>query len=682
MGRVCSPRLPIELLVHVIQDEAGQPECFFSFVTDLTERKAAENALRQSEDRLRFALETCHIGAWDLDLVDHTAYRSADHDRIFGYPELLPEWSYEMFLNHVLPDDRTAVDAKFQAAIATQGNWNFECRIRRADDEVRWIWVTGRHRTDAAGGMRCMAGVVQDITSRKQAEEVLKQNEQRFRTMADAMPQLAWIAQADGGIHWYNRRWYDYTGTTPDQMDGWGWQSVHEPAALPRVLERWQACIATGEAFDMTFPLRGADGMFRPFLTRGVPMKDEQGNVLQWFGTNTDVTEQKRAEEALKKAHDELETRVQERTAELRDSQQRFTSMLEGVRDYAIIFLNPDGCVNTWNKGAEHIIGYLADEIVGQSFSRFYLPEDIAADKPGQELRTAMAEGRYEEENWRIHKDGSRFWASVVLTALRDADGKVNGFVKITRDLTARKQADAEIRSYAADLQRSNRELEHFAYVASHDLQEPLRTVGSFSELLAKRYHGKLDGDADEFITFIVDGAKRMQTLINDLLAFSRVGSRGQPFTRVKSEEILQTARKNLDVSIAESAAIITHDLLPELVADRGQLTQLMQNLLGNAIKFKRPGVAPRIHVSATHQDGAWQLSVRDNGIGILPEYFERIFILFQRLHGRDEYPGTGIGLAICMKIAERHGGRMWVESEPESGSIFHFTIPDTNQIS
>jgi PAS domain S-box-containing protein len=677
-----------------------------------------------------------------------------------------------------------------------------------ANGELRYRQASSSPVKDSAGNIIGSVSVVRDITERKTAEEALKQSEQRFRTMADAMPQLAWIAKADGWIHWYNRRWYDYTGTTPEQMEGWGWQSVHDPVALPKVLEQWQACIATGEAFDMTFPLRGADGVFRPFLTRGVPMKDEQGNVIQWFGTNTDVTDQKRAGEALKKAHDKLETRVQERTAELRENQQRFTSMLEGVRDYAIIFLTPDGRVTTWNKGAEQIKGYEADEIVGQSFSRFYLPEDIAAGKPAQELRTTLAEGRFEEEDWRVRKDGSHFWASVVMTALRDADGKVNGVVKITRDLTNRKQAEAaleeserafrtlaesmpqmvwmclpdgmnvyfnqrwadytgltleesygrgwntpfhpddrqpamdawnhatatgeiyqiecrlrrsdgsyhwfitrgvpfrdseghilkwfgtctdiddmkraetEIRSYAADLQRSNRELEHFAYVASHDLQEPLRAVSSFSELLAKRYHGQLDNDADEFITFIIDGAKRMQNLINDLLTFSRVGTRGQHFTRVKSEEILQTARDNLEVSIAESAAIITHDPLPMLVADQGQLTQLLQNLLGNAIKFHRPGVAPRIHVSASHQNGSWQLSVRDNGIGILPDYFERIFILFQRLHGRDTYPGTGIGLAICMKIAERHGGRLWVESELESGSTFHFTIPDNHQTS
>ena len=243
------------------------------------------------------------------------------------------------------------------------------------------------------------------------------------------------------------------------------------------------------------------------------------------------------------------------------------------------------------------------------------------------------------------------------------------------------KQAEEEIRGYAETLKRSNEELEQFAYVASHDLQEPLRAVSSFSQLLAKRYQGKLDTDADEFISFIVNGAKRMQTLINDLLAFSRLGTRGQPFAPVAGEEVLQTALVNLDAACTESGALITHDPLPMLLGDSTQLTQLFQNLLSNAMKFRRPKQVPQIHISATPGDGFWQLSVRDNGIGIDPRYFERIFILFQRLHERDTYPGTGIGLAICKKIVERHGGRLWVDSGPETGSCFHFTIPEAKMM-
>ncbi|MCX5892112.1 MAG: ATP-binding protein, partial [Deltaproteobacteria bacterium] len=228
---------------------------------------------------------------------------------------------------------------------------------------------------------------------------------------------------------------------------------------------------------------------------------------------------------------------------------------------------------------------------------------------------------------------------------------------------------------YAQDLARSNGELEQFAYVASHDLQEPLRMVASFTQLLAKRYQGKLDQNADEFIAFAVDGATRMQQLINDLLAYSRVGTRGKPPAPTDLTEVLNNALANLHEAIKESGAVVTHDPLPVVSGDQVQLTQLFQNLLANAIKF-RSGETPRIHVSVQVREGNWLLSVQDNGIGVAPEHQERIFAIFQRLHGRGDYPGTGIGLAICKKIVERHGGRIWMESAPGRGAIFYFNIP------
>jgi signal transduction histidine kinase len=268
-----------------------------------------------------------------------------------------------------------------------------------------------------------------------------------------------------------------------------------------------------------------------------------------------------------------------------------------------------------------------------------------------------------------------------VLNILEDLEGqrvkveRINA--QLQKEIEVRKRAEETLKEYSAELARSNADLQQFAYVASHDLQEPLRAVSSFSQLLARRYRGKLDSDADDFITFIVDGATRMQTMINDLLTFSRIGTRGNPFEPVDCKNVLQTAKENVAVALAESGGAITHDPLPVLVADRAQLTQLFQNVFSNAIKFRRPGEAPRIHVSCQRQHGAWQFSVRDNGIGIEPQYFDRIFVIFQRLHGREKYAGTGIGLAICKKIVERHGGRIWVESEPGKGSTFHFVIPE-----
>lgn len=247
---------------------------------------------------------------------------------------------------------------------------------------------------------------------------------------------------------------------------------------------------------------------------------------------------------------------------------------------------------------------------------------------------------------------------------------------QLQKEIAERQRAEDEVRKQAEDLQRKNQDLQQFAYIASHDLQEPLRMVAGYTQLLARRYKGKLDADADEFIAFAVDGATRMQQLINDLLTYSRVGTAGKPLQPIPCQEVLEAVKRNLKVSIEESGAKITCGDLPVVMADRTQMVQLFQNIIGNAIKFR--GEQPlRIHIASRKENGYHVLSISDNGIGFDPQYSERIFTIFQRLHTREEYPGTGIGLAVCRRIVERHGGRIWAESKPGCGSTFFFTLPD-----
>jgi PAS domain S-box-containing protein len=328
----------------------------------------------------------------------------------------------------------------------------------------------------------------------------------------------------------------------------------------------------------------------------------------------------------------------------------------------------------TWcNDRVEKIYGYTKEELIGKEAS-FLLPEGKNLQEFMGRVSAALRELGHFHNSGRVRKkDGSFVDVEYIISGI---EGKRPvELVAVTRDITERVKVEEKLKQIMAELARSNTELEQFAYVASHDLQEPLRMVASYTQLLGRRYKDKLDADADEFISYIVDGAARMQQLINDLLSYSRVGTRGKPFETTSCEVVLEKALLNLKTTIEENHALVTHNALPTVMADSSQLVQLFQNLVGNAIKFHSDEL-PEVHIGAERNGTEWIFSVRDNSIGIAPEYFERIFVIFQRLHARAEYPGTGIGLAICKKIVERHKGRIWVESQPGKGSTFYFTIP------
>ena len=349
-----------------------------------------------------------------------------------------------------------------------------------------------------------------------------------------------------------------------------------------------------------------------------------------------------------------------------------FRLLIDGVRDYALFTVDAAGHITSWNRGAERLLGYTEAEMIGKEYSRIFTPEDKQNSVPQIELLTAEREGRAHGEGWRLRKDGSRVFVAGTMASLGDTEPREFG--KIIQDVTERKRSEDLLRSLNTDLQ-------HFAYATSHDLQEPLRMVKSYTQLLAQRYKGKLDEEADEFIAFAVEGAERMETLLRDLREYWSVNEQrsDQPIP-VDCNSVVEKALGFLATAIRESRGRVTHDHLPTVLAEEVPVALLFQNLIGNALKYHRPGEPPCIHVSSQRSANVWNFSVSDNGIGIKAEHLEKVFAPFKRLHGA-EYPGSGLGLAICQKIVERYGGRIWAESAPGEGSTFYFTIPADTQM-
>ena len=615
---------------------------------DAVERARAEAALKQSDERLNFALDAGGaVGTWDWDVAADKVYANPRFAKYFSVdPAAAAEGApVALFVNGIHPDDRPMVQEAIDGALRSGGD--FECEYRSApkDGTVLWLHARGHCHMDANGNPARFPGVIFDITTRKQAQEAIRQqwqtfdaalshipdfvyvfdlagrftyanqallslwgktlddavgkdfyeleyadelaaqlqrqvqeviqskkpvrdttpytspsgktgyyeyifvpvfgangevesvagatrdftdqkmaedNERQFRTLAETIPNLAWMAHADGHIFWYNRRWYEYTGTTAADMEGWGWQKVHDPKVLPEVLARWTACIASGTPFEMVFPLKGTDGSFGTFLTRVEPVRDDEGRVVRWFGTNTDISEQRQREEELRKA---------------------------------------------------------------------------------------------------------------------------------------------------------NRELEEFAYVASHDLQEPLRMVNIYAHMILKKI-GTDDPALVQYQGFVQQGVVRMETLIQDLLTFSRTIHKDDAPTGVADlSEALADALTLMKGAITEIGAKVQAQNLPRTRGETGQLGHVFQNLLSNSVKYRRENVPLEITISAERRGDECVISFRDNGLGFDQQYATRIFGLFKRLY-KEEFPGTGLGLAICQRIVEKYGGHIWAEGRPGDGATFHFSLP------
>ena len=384
-----------------------------------------------------------------------------------------------------------------------------------------------------------------------------------------------------------------------------------------------------------------------------------------------------RSEDLVKKGMGDLarsEDLVKKGTSDLAWSEEQFRATFEQAA-VGLAHMAPDGRWLQVNQKLCDITGYSRQELLTKNYRDITCPEDLEADLEYHRQLLAGEMPAHRIEKHYICKDGALVWVNLTVSLSRQPSGEPDYFISVVEDISERKRREEELTRTLADLERSNKELEQFAYVASHDLQEPLRMVSSYTQLLGERYHDQLDEKAKKYIDYAVEGATRMQRLTNDLLLYARVGTRGTAPVLTDSHAALGEALSNLFTAIQASHALITNDDLPDVVADALQLVQLFQNLIGNAIKFHGEA-QPRVHISAVDQGRHWLFSVRDNGIGIEPQYHDKVFVIFQRLHTRQGYPGTGIGLALCKSIVERHRGTIWFESEPGKGSTFFFTWP------
>ncbi|MBX3076133.1 PAS domain-containing protein [Candidatus Obscuribacterales bacterium] len=506
---------------------------------------------------------------------------------------------------------------------------------------------------------------------RRELEETnqsLLQKTKEFHVLTDALSPVVWTATADGLIDFYSRRWDEYTGLNFRDTSGNNWQQVVHPDDLSPCMEHWSACLKTGESFQFEYRWRGQDNVYRWFLAQAESLRDQDGKILKWFGTSTNV-------DVLKRHAELLEQEVNARTRELTESERKFKAIFDHTFQL-IGLLDPDGRVIDVNQTALDYQNTTSKQVHGQFF--WETPWFAHSEEVKKQIRdavTSVSQGdfvRFEVDH--LKPSGEPALVDFSMKPVFGENRTVKYLIPEGRDITERKVQEEKLRSIAEKLASSNHDLQQFAYVASHDLQEPLRTVISFSNLLKKKAGDSLSADAQKYLDVIVESVERMQQLIRDLLLYARVETQGQALVPVDLNVPINEAIKSLETLINETQTEIVFDAMPEVIGDSSQLSRLFQNLINNSIKF-RSDKLPKIKIRVTEENGHAKLSICDNGIGISMEYAERIFEIFQRLHSINQYPGTGIGLSVCRKIVERHGGHISLQPSDE-GTTFVLTLP------
>jgi PAS domain S-box-containing protein len=646
---------PIELMLSPLETADGL--LITAAIRDITAREAAEAHLVQMEARYRGLLEAAPDAMVVVNQRGEIVLLNVRAENQFGYhrDELVGQPVTNLiphgFAERLIADGtRTAAEA-----LAQQIGMGIELSANRKDGSEFPIEIMLSPLESDEGIL--VTAAIRDISVRRAADA-------RYRGLLEAAPDAMVVVDERGQIVLVNLQAEKRFGYRRDELIGQQVTNIIPNGFAERLIADGtrSAAQALAQHIGMGIELIAVrkNGSEFPIELMLSPLENADGVLVT--AAIRDISVRKKAERHLAQ------------------TENRYRGLLEAAPD-AMVLVNERGEIVLVNVQAERQFGYPRDELLGQqvtniipaSFGEQLLASALQADGATHEVQQAAI------ELVGCHRDGREFPIEIMVSALECADGRQVAVA--IRDITARKNTEARLLQTMAELNRSNDELGQFAYIASHDLQEPLRMVASYTQLLSKKYKGKLDTQADEFIAFAVDGANRMQRLIQDLLAYSRIDSNAKNQQDTSSEDALARALLNLRVAIEDSSAQVTHDPLPTVVADKVQLTQLFQNLVGNAIKYQGEG-APLIHVSARKREEKFMFSIKDNGIGIDPKYFEKIFGMFQRLHKREAYSGTGIGLAMCKKIVEQHGGTISVESSLGQGSTFRFALTQSAVVS
>jgi PAS domain S-box-containing protein len=636
----------------------GEVEGIFVLAVDLTERVLSRRAVELSEERLRLAQEAAQIGTWEWDPVENTRTLSVEMHRMYGTdPTASGEEIYYTWWSRIFSADKPRVQREMAECQRT-GVLDFEYRYEHPVMGLRHHSSKGRRMM----GTSRFFGVVNDITDRKRREESLAEREEEYRRLADAMPQLVWMSDSDGYVRWFNERWYDYTGTTPEECCGWGWQSVHDQELLPEVVERWKRSLRLGEAFEMVFPLRRKDGMYKPFLTRAVPVRDAGGSITRWFGTNTDISGEFQIRQQIEESQAKLQTAL--------FASQRLAAIVESSDD-AIISKDLDGVVTSWNPCAERVFGYAAEEMIGHSV-RTIIPPDVLPDE--DRIMSAVARGERTEhfETVRQTKAGERIEVSLTLSPVFDEQGAIVGVASISRDISQQKKVEKALHT-SERLATVGR----LAATIAHEINNPLEAVTNLV-FLAQGCMG--NGEGKIFLEQAQQELARMALLTKQTLGFYREnkGARaltlGELITPLVS--VFSARARNKQVSIETD---IREN--PTMMGIPGEIRQLFANLLNNSIDAVSDRGHILIRLSAAYEykgrkRAGVRLTVCDNGPGIAPAVRKKLFEPFFTTK-RDV--GTGLGLWVSSNILRKHNGSIRLRSSVVPGkswTVFSVFFP------